>query len=317
MAEGKWIEGLSPEMAVADAAGVVLAARLEVVRHFLPLAAEKPYDDPEYVHQLRVGTRRAAAALRAFADCLPRKHLRAARRSLRRIRRAASEARDADVFLLHLNVSRTLGQTANRSALDFLSGYALSERTAAQALLTEVANQETAAFLEEIAHLPGRAHEPRGDHPPASFGELAAFQLGVLMRQLTAAASANPDDPAALHRVRILGKRVRYALEIFSSCFAPAFRDAIYPVVEHLQELLGGVQDATVGLERLNNIRDRARRMASRTWPRLSKGFDAQIRTLRARLPARRKEFRKWSAHWAQLVSDLKAEIVTSTITVK
>ena len=64
MADGKWIEGLTPEMAVAEAATVVLAARFEVVRRYLPLAAEKPYDDLEYVHQLRVGTRRAAAALR-------------------------------------------------------------------------------------------------------------------------------------------------------------------------------------------------------------------------------------------------------------
>ena len=54
MADGKWIQGLSPEMRVADAARVVLAARFEVVRRFLPLAAERPYDDAEHVHQLRV-----------------------------------------------------------------------------------------------------------------------------------------------------------------------------------------------------------------------------------------------------------------------
>ena len=108
MADGKWIEGLTPEMGVAEAATAVLAARFEVVRHFLPLAAEKPYDDPEYVHQLRVGTRRAAAALRVFADCLPRKHLRTLRRRLREIRRAAGDARDWDVFLLGFASRRSL-----------------------------------------------------------------------------------------------------------------------------------------------------------------------------------------------------------------
>ena len=59
MPDGKWIEGLTPNMGVAEAAIAVLSARLEVVRQFLPLAAEKPYENPEYVHQLRVGTRRA------------------------------------------------------------------------------------------------------------------------------------------------------------------------------------------------------------------------------------------------------------------
>ena len=62
MAEGKWIAGLTPGMPVADAARAVLAERFAVVRHFLPLAAEKPYEDAEHVHQLRVGTRRSGAA---------------------------------------------------------------------------------------------------------------------------------------------------------------------------------------------------------------------------------------------------------------
>ena len=78
MAEGKWINGLTPTMPVDDAARVVFAARFEVVRQFLPLAAAKPYEDVEYVHQLRVGTRRAGAALQVFEACLPRAPLRRA-----------------------------------------------------------------------------------------------------------------------------------------------------------------------------------------------------------------------------------------------
>ena len=102
MSDGKWIPDLSPEMPVVDAARTVLAARFGVVRHYLPLAAESPFDNPEYVHQLRVGTRRAGAALRVFADCLPKKPQRAAKKSLRAIRRAAGGARDWDVFLDNL-----------------------------------------------------------------------------------------------------------------------------------------------------------------------------------------------------------------------
>src|SRR5262249_55244587 len=99
MADGKWIDGLSPATPIADAAKAVLVARFGVVKHFLPLAAERPNEDVEYVHQLRVGTRRAAAALRVFEDALPRKLLKATKRTLRRIRRAAGDARDWDVFI--------------------------------------------------------------------------------------------------------------------------------------------------------------------------------------------------------------------------
>src|SRR5690242_19716355 len=99
MPEGKWIPGLTPETPVVDAARRTLAARLAVVRHYLPLAAEHADKDIENVHQLRVATRRTAAALRMFAMCLPQKRAKTARKQLRRLRRAAGDARDWDVFL--------------------------------------------------------------------------------------------------------------------------------------------------------------------------------------------------------------------------
>src|SRR5689334_17528904 len=187
MADGKWIEGLTPEMAVAEAATVVLAARFEVVRHYLPLAAERPYDDPEYVHQLRVGTRRAAAALRAFDDCLPGKHRRSLKRALRAIRRAASDARDWDVFLLNLESSPALRAASGRAARDFLAGYALGERAAAQVRLVEAATESGPAFMEESAALPALAQTPDGDSNPANFGELAAARFGTLLAEFTEA----------------------------------------------------------------------------------------------------------------------------------
>ena len=224
MPDGKWIEGLTPEMPIADAAAVTLAARFEVVRHFLPLAVEKSHEDPEYVHQLRVGARRAGAALRAFADCLPRKHLKSAKQALRMIRRAAGDARDWDVFLLALPNSKSLTGATGRPALDFLAGYAIGERSAAQSRLTEAATVTGPGFVEESTALPGLTHEVKSDNPPVSFGALATAQLGAQLAALNQAVPANPPHPAAFHRLRILGSCVRYALEIFSDCFPPRSR---------------------------------------------------------------------------------------------
>ena len=84
----------------------------------------------------------------------------------------------------------------------------------------------------------------KGDSPPENFGNLAAVRLGSLLAEFTDAAVANPNDPAALHRLRILGKRLRYSLEIMAGCFPPTFRTVLYPAVEQLQEHLGGIQDA-------------------------------------------------------------------------
>ena len=132
MADGKWISDLHPDTPVADAARHVLTVRLEVVRDCLPPALDRPDEDPEHVHQLRVATRRAGAALRIFAPCLPEKAFKAARKALRRLRRAAGAARDWDVFLESLAQLGWPAADKRRAALDFLTGYAMAQRAAAQ-----------------------------------------------------------------------------------------------------------------------------------------------------------------------------------------
>lgn len=303
MADGKWIPGLTPTMSVPDAARAVLAARLGVIRHYLPLAAEKPFEDPEYVHQLRVGTRRAGAALRVFADWLPNKHRKATRDYLRTIRRAAGDARDWDVFRLGLADARPLHTATGKPALDFLLGYALGERNAAQARLVQAAADVGPGFGAEAAALPDRAREARTDDPPATFADLAAAQLGGLLAEFTAAVRADPTEPAALHQLRILGKRVRYAMELFADCFAPPLKDELYPAVESLQEMLGELQDAAVGSERLETLRARVEQVNPGEWPRLRRGITGLIRSARAKLPGGQARFRAWQTDWEKLTA--------------
>src|SRR5260221_5916979 len=99
MADDKWISGLRGDMPVPEAARLVLAVRLGVVLDRLPAAVARADEDVEHVHQLRVGTRRAGAAVRIFGDSLPAKLFRKVNRALRAIRRAAGAARDWDGFL--------------------------------------------------------------------------------------------------------------------------------------------------------------------------------------------------------------------------
>src|SRR5260221_3966301 len=127
MREGKWIAGLTPETPVVDAAGRVLSARRDVVRYYLPLAAEHSHEDIESVHQLRVATRRAAAALRMFEMCMPEKRAKTAKKQLRRLRRAAGAARDWDVFSKMLNDWSEKRPAADAPGLDFLRGHAFAE----------------------------------------------------------------------------------------------------------------------------------------------------------------------------------------------
>ena len=300
MADGKWIEGLTPEMPVADAARVVLGARLGVVAHYLPLAAERPHEDIEYVHQLRVGTRRAGAALRVFADHLPKKQVKAAKRSLRAVRRAAGAARDWDVFLAGLGDAPAMKPAAGKPALDFLRGYGLAERTAVQSHLVKVATATGHCFADAAQDLADHVHDP-GDEGNTC-GDLAERHLHDHFVEFTAAIAADSADPAALHQLRIAAKRLRYEMEIFASCAAPTLREQLYPVVEELQELLGGTQDAAVGVERLEHLRDLVKMNRPDEWKRIGPGVNGLLRAFRLRVKSASGAFRNWRAKWEVLM---------------
>ena len=313
MADGKWIAGLTPGMPVADAARAVLTARFAVVQHFLPLAAEKPHEDIEHVHQLRVGTRRAGAALRVFKDALPRKALKETKLTLRTLRRAAGDARDWDVFLASLPESKALAAEVAKPALDFLVGYAFGERTAAQERLK--AADDGPRFAEQSAELSARAGAPKAADAPANFGALAALQMNDLFREFTAGVEANPTDPKELHALRIVGKRLRYAIEIFADCYPPVMKETVYPAVERVQEILGDVQDATVGAERLAGIRGTVQTVMPKHLARVRKGIDGLTAALKAKVPAGKKLFAAWRKEWLELVKALKLEGVATVVT--
>jgi CHAD domain-containing protein len=301
MAEGKWITDLNPEATLAEAARHVLFVRLQVVKDYLPLAALEADRDIEFVHQLRVGTRRADAALRIFALCLPAKVYRKARRRLRQLRRAAGAARDWDVFLADLLAREGAADAKHRGGLDFLIGYAIGQRDAAHAELEQVYQEQGPSFETFMAHTVEAVRPPQQRSAPAILVDLARPMLFERLKDLEQAALGDLEDYAQLHQVRIAGKRLRYAMEVFADCFDASFRSALYPRVEQLQEILGRANDSHVAVERLTALRERVRQTCATAWKRLQPGIEQLLRSHQRRLPQERRRFLKWWEEWHPL----------------
>jgi CHAD domain-containing protein len=99
---GKWVEGTTPDDRTRDVAVGALRGRLGAVLHWLREAACHAEKDAEHVHQLRVWSRRATAALRLYGELLPRRRASWMGQQLKRVRRAANDARDCDVLAARL-----------------------------------------------------------------------------------------------------------------------------------------------------------------------------------------------------------------------
>ncbi len=296
---GKWIDDLSADTSLPDAARRVLTARLEAVRDALPPAAREPDQDPEPVHRLRVGTRRAGAALDIFSLCLPRKVRKAAKKHLRRLRRAASEARDWDVFLHTLAEWQKARNGRHRAGLDFLAGYATARRRAAQAGLEDAVVGHPFDFDRSLAETVAAVRKPHG-RAAHTLGDLARPWLTDLLKELDAAAARDLDDHEQLHEVRIVGKRLRYAMEVFAPCFAAAFREELYPAVERMQEILGNANDSRVAVGRLEALRDHLRAASPADWERYRTGVEGLLKFHEQRLPQEREHFAEWWERWRE-----------------
>jgi CHAD domain-containing protein len=301
MADGKWISDLTRTTPVADAARRVLAVRLEVVRDHLRLALRHPEQDPEHVHQLRVGTRRAGAALRIFALCLPDKIHREARRYLRKLRRAAGQARDWDVFLLELTDWKPAKSSRRHQAgLDFLAGYGLSQRVGAQAHLEAACPDYPFDFERFLAETVAAVHKPHSYTEVRTLLDLARPMLARLLHDLDDAGAADLEDYDNLHQVRIVGKRLRYAMEVFAACFEPAFRETIYPAIEQMQDILGQANDSHVASQRLRTLGDSIQAFRSQDWKRFKPGIEGLIHYHDKRLPLDREQFLEWWTQWQE-----------------
>jgi CHAD domain-containing protein len=303
MADGKWVTGVTPDTPAVEAARVVLSARLATVRDRLAPAVGQADEDPEHVHQLRVATRRAGAAVRIFRELLPRRRRREAKAVLRAVRRAAGDARDWDVFLNLLDGSEALRATGFEPASDFLYGYAFGERSAAQVILSGVAASQADPLREVCEHVPGSVREADDPTAPRTAGALSVAVLGELFAEFAAEVEAGPRTATELHQLRITAKRVRYAMEVFAGCFGPPFRDALYPAVETVQTILGAVQDGSVAIDRLMAVYARVRARRPVVAARIRPGITGLTREVRGRVRSERRAFRTWVREWADLTA--------------
>jgi inorganic triphosphatase YgiF len=212
-------------------------------------------DAPEFVHQARVALRRMRSAVRLLgrdAD-LPE----ALVEEMHWVAGALGPARDADVLLTDtlppLLARLPAALQGDAAALQA----AARARQAAARSAARAAVRSTRFALFALRLMQWCATPPRGR--AATLSKLAPQRLAQAQRKLLeAAAFFCALAPAERHRVRILAKRLRYALDLFA-CALPARATAAYvEALSALQDRLGASNDAAVAVEtlpRLTNAR--------------------------------------------------------------
>lgn len=275
----------SPSSPVSEVALNNLALRLGAVVDALPPAAHHADENPEYVHDLRVASRRAVAALRLFADLLPERRTRQLIRMLERVRKAAGTARDTDVLLARWHtegvvppfIRHRLERSRRRAQKPLV---AVEERFLATGRLT----RRIAKFLAKVASRSQPVEGKRAER----FGVWAGPVLAPRVEEFFEASQLSSESEAGLHLFRIAGKNLRYTMEVLAGAFPVELVRDIYPVIALSQGKTGEITDRALACTRLEE-----------RLPRLGSGRKAQaaeriLRSERAQHSAASVRFHEW-----------------------
>jgi inorganic triphosphatase YgiF len=208
-------------------------------------------EDPEYIHQMRVATRRLRACLRLFAPLLPADYADGLLLPLREMMGLLGNARDLDVLLTGI-CAPVITALPGEPRLAALAGIVTDHRHAAR--LSAARHLESREFGRFMVRIAARLHRPptpmlpspvpQNAEAPASIGDFAAARLRRLRHKVrTLAEQARLDDPTSLHALRIGIKRLRYAMEFFTSLAHGKAQRKQAAWLAEIQDTLGELND--------------------------------------------------------------------------
>ena len=230
--------------------------RLKRVAKLLPRAAKHPERDVEYVHDLRVASRRAAATLRLFEPWMPRASSTQMRSRLNRIRRAAGPARDLDVIEERLSRLAAAGGATSQLA-DAIERVRLRRAKAQKPIRRSYRRAKKQKWLGRRARTLAEQVEWRGDGPEPRLSDWAGIALLPSLQRFVDRSFDDLTDPTALHSMRIAEKRVRYSLEVIGGAPESPFDD-VMPMLADLQKRLGEINDHQAACGLMLRWRDRS-----------------------------------------------------------
>lgn len=203
--------------------------------------------DPEYVHQMRVATRRLRAALRMFRPILRAEFEEELAQPLRELMRRLGEARDLDVLVGEIvtPVSRAIpGDPRLTDLSNAIGTRQIAARESIRRNLQQAGYGQLLLSAERHLQLPPFVAAPGEDGGETDLLQFADRRLRRLLKRVHALAeSARIDHPPSLHELRIAIKRLRYAIEFFGPLMPAKTGSAVIKRLAELQDDLGQLND--------------------------------------------------------------------------
>lgn len=217
----------------------------------------------EFVHDMRVATRRMRSAFRIFEDYYKSKPVRPFIGQLRELARVLGSVRDLDVLIADFTRYQTqlTEQEAQEALAHVVARLESKRQKARRKLIAHLDSKSYRGFVKTFATFltsPGKSAKNTDDHTPTPYQ--VRHVLPVMIHDHLATVRAYDTvledvDVNTLHALRIEFKRLRYSIEFF----APVMGNSIEKFVEEMkqiQDYLGRLNDVVVAQARLRGLEE-------------------------------------------------------------
>ena len=220
--------------------------------------------DTEFLHDLRVSTRRTRSAIKLLGDVLPAGLAEQYGPEFKWLGDLTTPTRDLDVHLLGFPAMTEHLLAASPEDLEPFRAFLARRRTrefkalatAMRAPRFRTLTEHWRKALVEVrdAATPGKR---RTAHRPTA-AELATSRTARVFRKVTAQGGAITTDspPESLHDLRKRCKELRYLLEFFAPLYDPIAYKKVIGDLKQLQDCLGEFQDSEVQREEIRALAD-------------------------------------------------------------
>ena len=230
------------EDSIAAVAFFSLQDRLLAVAQHVHDATVEGSVSVKEVHNLRMATRRALAAMRIYEELLPAKRTEALKLILKSLLRTAGQTRDLDVLARHCRKAKF--HDSRRLVKEICK-----LRVRKQRLLSKLCSHQCKKdrLTRRVDHVLGRRDV--ADRSTELFGTWAKSRWFEIVQDFSKMSSVEGSNLELLHQFRICGKGLRYAMELLESTFNQELLPLAYATVTELQERLGHINDQCVAID--------------------------------------------------------------------
>ena len=204
--------------------------------------------DPEFLHDLRVASRRTRAALSQLKHVFDPEQVAGFRAELKWIGDVTGPARDLDVFLLRWAALVDALGGPDRAALMPIQQRLVERRQEVQGQVVALLDSER--FGRLVTEWGRFLAQEGGDGRHGSRTVLRVANRRIRKRRrriLAQGAAIGPDSPATdLHAMRLECKKLRYLLEMFRSLYPADEVSGLIRALKQFQDTLGDFNDLAI-----------------------------------------------------------------------